>query len=260
MAKILNFESEILNGLVIKPEHIKQTVDAFTAADAYALSISGSLDMVDGVISSPRYNINHPILNLYLSGSTSYFNHVKINSTLGSNNFIEGNQGWILENDGLASNTIRFDSAKFKFYAGGGIGEVITIQENGSVGIGIPSPSTKLDVNGDGRFVTSLNIDHSSPSGYGTLELSNHTTGSIISANPASSNGSTINLQFRINDSEKMRIDHLGNVGVNTTSSTITSKLQVVGLPGYADNAAALSGGLTLGAFYHTAGVLKVVI
>jgi hypothetical protein len=238
MAKILNFESEILNGLVIKPEHIKQTVDAFTAADAYALSISGSLDMVDGVISSPRYNINHPNFDLYLSGSTSYFNHVKIYSTLGSNNFIEGNQGWVLENGGSASNTIRFDS----------------------VGIGIPSPSTKLDVNGDGRFVTSLNIDHSSPSGYGTLELSNHTTGSIISANPASSNGSTINLQFRINDSEKMRIDHLGNVGVNTTSSTITSKLQVVGLPGYADNAAALSGGLTLGAFYHTAGVLKVVI
>jgi len=49
-----------------------------------------------------------------------------------------------------------------------------------------------------------------------------------------------------------------GNVGIGTT--TPTSKLQVVGLPSYADNAAALSGGLTVGAFYHTAGVLKVVI
>jgi hypothetical protein len=49
-----------------------------------------------------------------------------------------------------------------------------------------------------------------------------------------------------------------GNVGIGTTSPT--SKLHVTGLPSFADNAAALSGGLTVGAFYHTAGVLKVVI
>jgi hypothetical protein len=49
-----------------------------------------------------------------------------------------------------------------------------------------------------------------------------------------------------------------GNVGINTTSPT--AKLHVVGLPTYADNATALAGGLTVGAFYHTAGVLKVVI
>ncbi len=59
-------------------------------------------------------------------------------------------------------------------------------------------------------------------------------------------------------DTERMRITSAGNVGINTTS--ITSKLQVVGLPSYADNTTALAGGLTVGAFYHTAGVLKVVI
>jgi hypothetical protein len=48
------------------------------------------------------------------------------------------------------------------------------------------------------------------------------------------------------------------NVGIGTTSPT--AKLHVVGLPTYADNATALAGGLTVGAFYHTAGVLKVVI
>lgn len=46
--------------------------------------------------------------------------------------------------------------------------------------------------------------------------------------------------------------------GVGTTLPT--SKLHVVGLPEYADNAAAVTGLLTVGAFYHTAGVLKVVI
>lgn len=47
------------------------------------------------------------------------------------------------------------------------------------------------------------------------------------------------------------------NVGIGT--QTPTSKLQVVGLPEYADNAAALAGGLTIGAFYRTGDLLKVV-
>ncbi len=59
---------------------------------------------------------------------------------------------------------------------------------------------------------------------------------------------------------EKLRITSAGNVGVGTTAPT--SKLQVVGLPVYADNAAALAAvpPLTPGAFYRTAtGQLMVV-
>lgn len=47
-------------------------------------------------------------------------------------------------------------------------------------------------------------------------------------------------------------------LAINTIIST--SVLHVVGLAEYADNAAAAGAGLTVGAFYHTAGVLKVVI
>jgi len=43
-----------------------------------------------------------------------------------------------------------------------------------------------------------------------------------------------------------------GNLGIGTT--TPTSKLQVVGLTVYASNATAITGGLTVGAFYRTGG------
>ena len=65
-------------------------------------------------------------------------------------------------------------------------------------------------------------------------------------------------IQFETNLTERVRINNSGNVGIGTTNPT--AKLHVVGLPNYADNATALAGGLTVGAFYHTAGVLKVVI
>ena len=55
-----------------------------------------------------------------------------------------------------------------------------------------------------------------------------------------------------------LRLNSAGNVGIGTTAPT--SKLQVVGLVDYATNALAIAGGLTVGAFYHTAGVVKVVI
>ena len=49
---------------------------------------------------------------------------------------------------------------------------------------------------------------------------------------------------------ERMRITNAGFVGIG--SNAPTSVLQVVGLPVFANNAAALAGGLTAGAFYRT--------
>ena len=49
---------------------------------------------------------------------------------------------------------------------------------------------------------------------------------------------------------ERMRIDQAGNVGIGTAAPT--SPLHVLGLPVYANNAAAIAGGLTAGAFYRT--------
>jgi hypothetical protein len=48
-----------------------------------------------------------------------------------------------------------------------------------------------------------------------------------------------------------------GNVGIGTTNAI--SKLQVVGLVEYTDNSSAITAGLTVGAFYRTGDILKIV-
>ncbi len=56
---------------------------------------------------------------------------------------------------------------------------------------------------------------------------------------------------------DKLVITTQGRVGIGTIDPQ--SMLQVVGLPEYADNAAAIADGLTVGAFYRTGDLLKVV-
>ncbi|MCK4798938.1 MAG: hypothetical protein KAT05_16300 [Spirochaetes bacterium] len=69
--------------------------------------------------------------------------------------------------------------------------------------------------------------------------------------------GETVNQKVGLNDN-KLMIRSNGNVGIGTTGPN--SKLSVVGLPTHANNAAAISGGLTAGDFYRTAtGQLMVV-
>ena len=42
MAKVLNYESQIQQNKTVQSWHVSQSVDAFTAAQDYAISISGS--------------------------------------------------------------------------------------------------------------------------------------------------------------------------------------------------------------------------
>ena len=133
----------------------------------------------------------------------------------------------------------------------------MTILNGGNVGIGTTSPGQKLEVGGNIlatgtlEVSTSLTIQAPSPSSYGNFRAIAGTGGTLISANPASSNTSTISLGFGINGVEKMRINSSGDVGMGTTNlATISAAVTTLSL---GSTAASTSGGIA----FQANGVVK---
>jgi hypothetical protein len=133
--------------------------------------------------------------------------------------------------------------------------ERLRITSTGNVGINTTSPNQLLSISSSAIAGSTFGL-------YNTFSnASNRNWALRLNASSFGDLGFLVSLSNGGNPesgSIAMLINRSGDVGINTTSPT--SKLQVVGLPSYADNAAAISGGLTVGAFYHTAGTLKVVI
>jgi hypothetical protein len=77
MANTLD-KSGIINGQTIQPIHVTQTIDALTAADAYDITISGSLTLtgsvssLNGFIGSLDGNSTTSVLMLPLHPKTIY--------------------------------------------------------------------------------------------------------------------------------------------------------------------------------------------
>jgi hypothetical protein len=116
------------------------------------------------------------------------------------------------------------------------------------LGIGTTTPQIKLEVVG-------LAASPSLTYGTGDLSLVRTTTGAQLGCN--SLNGAPWGMWLQAKDlvggALGIYLNPLGgNVGVGTSDPK--SKLHVVGLPQYANNAAAIAGGLTAGAFYRTGG------
>jgi len=91
------------------------------------------------------------------------------------------------------------------------------------------------------------------PGVYGSSGLITIEGGKQLGANSSNRSGGNILLMPGTADGSGTD----GNVGIGTTNPG--SKLSVPGLPEYADNAAAIAGGLSAGDFYRTGDLLKVV-
>jgi len=177
-------------------------------------------------------------------GSTGFY----VNSSFKDDN----NVGVFICHDDTVNNTgaiAGINQLSFITY-GSSWGERMKITGSGSVGIGTSSPAKKLHVRGSAPWIR---IEEDSASNKRLdLYVDPSTAVAYIGANQSAQQ-----LRFQTGNTDRIAITNGGNVGIGTTAPT--AKLTVVGLAEYADNAAAISAGLTTGAFYRTGDLLKVV-
>ena len=106
-------------------------------------------------ISLPDREINSFSINWQWTDTQG--NHLKVNSTFGTLNFLADNYGYVLEQSTTKANpiTFRFDNDRYRIYSGSS-GEALTVLRNRNVGIRQTNPTYNLDVTGNGRFTSTV--------------------------------------------------------------------------------------------------------
>jgi len=164
------------------------------------------------------------------------------------------------------------------FFAQRGSNPPVAITTSGNLGVGTTTPGFKVDILDNNPGLTGFHVKNSN-SGTGALNqvrvendagaLAYEGISSSTFSGFAPINGgkaywmsystdavfgtqSSNNIIFTQNGAEIARFDASGRLGIGTT--TPHSKLAVAGLPAYANNAAAITGGLAAGDFYRTGG------
>jgi hypothetical protein len=168
-------------------------------------------------------------------------------------------------NDFLDRGTVKLTDKLLIHNITTGVTEYTTVQKLltalsiiGNVGFGTTIPLQKVHIEGNSAQVLLIrNITGTNNSPTGRLRFTTDNIGAyseIVGYRGADSanHGLIFNTFFTNVLREAGRILPIGYFGLGTILPT--SRLHVVGLPNYANNAAALLGGMTAGAFYYETG------
>jgi hypothetical protein len=208
-------------------------------------TVTGSL-LVTGSIS---VGISNPtsLLNLYSASTASDVNYIKMEmpSWGGSANYkkniIWHDSGNVVGGIGMSFTSPYTYMDFHSFYnSAHTTGSVMRIQGNGLVGIGTTAPSFRLSFGGDTATTIGMNQSILGTAPALTLKGADSTTGTnneggavYISAGLGTGNGATSNIIFstgatlgsgatRQTLTERMRITAAGNVGIGTSSPTVS--------------------------------------
>lgn len=119
--------------------------------------------------------------------------------------------------------------------------ERVRVDSSGNVGIGTNNPDRRLVVSGgasNDAYLKLVSTSTSSSIASGILFRSGSSTSDAT--NMIRVNGDANNMQFYVNDAERVRIDYNGNVGIGTNSPTNNYRLTLAG------DGVSKVGGLTL--------------
>jgi len=186
-----------------------------TSSPAYQIDIQGSSN------NAFRLKTSSPIFRMEDSDDNAYHTLIASSDDL----YITSDAG----NTG-AGNMI---------FRNGGSTERMRIDSTGNVGIGTTSPASILEVSATEPYITISSTDSQTGNAIGgirfdTIDPSYAAGGypAYITAQDISANGSAFGLVFGTQNAERMRIDHLGNVGIGTSSPNYKLDVQGADLGG----------------------------
>ena len=128
--------------------------------------------------------------------------------------------GQRMEKGSSAVTTLRFDSDRYRIYAGGdgGLGEVFSVKENGNVGIGTSSPGDILHVS---KVAAATRLRVGNNGAYDTFVYFNGNSDWSVGMDNSNSNAFTIGNYSTLGTNTKFVIETGGNVGIGTTDPGI---------------------------------------